>query len=76
MKHQRRLPRSVENERGYCGRCPDCGKLQYRSRAGAKLAAKRGQQTGLGITRVYKCGEYWHLTSQDTATTTRQRERS
>jgi hypothetical protein len=73
--HQRIRPKNL-NDRPPDGRCPDCGKLRYRTRTAAKRAARQGQQKGLAVTRVYKCGESWHLTSQDTATTTMQRERA
>jgi hypothetical protein len=72
----RRLPRKYDNSRQHDGRCPDCGKLRYRTRTAAKQAARQGQQKGLVVTRVYKCGESWHLTSQDTATTTIKREQA
>jgi hypothetical protein len=75
MAHQR-VPQKNLNDSQHDGRCPDCGKLRYRTRTAAKRAAKQGQQKGLAVTRVYKCSESWHLTSQDTATTTMQRERA
>jgi hypothetical protein len=43
------------------GRCPQCGKNRYPSRAAARKAA-RILSPGRRL-RVYQCGEYWHLTS-------------
>jgi len=54
--------------------CPDCGKRRYRSRRDAKQEARQMLARGIVVTRAYRCGDYWHLTSQDTGTTTRQRE--
>jgi hypothetical protein len=47
------------------GTCPDCGKVRYRTRADARAA--RRQLSGDRPRRVYQCGDYWHLTSQDAA---------
>jgi hypothetical protein len=49
------------------GSCPDCGKLRFTSRSVAKRAARRAQSHGVHVTRVYRCGEYFHWTSQDAA---------
>jgi hypothetical protein len=46
------------------------------SRPAAKQAGRRAQQSGIVVTRVYRCGSYFHWTSQSTAATTAFRERS
>lgn len=41
------------------GRCADCGKVRYETRAKARRAARtrhRGNRM-----RAYPCGAYWHL---------------
>ena len=53
------------------GTCPDCGKKRYATRGDAKRAAR---QSHGGRARVCKCGEWWHLTSQDAETAARYRE--
>lgn len=55
------------------GRCPDCGKLAYLTRTVAKRAIRQFRRRGVLLTRVYQCGDWWHVTSQDTATTTAHR---
>ena len=53
-------------------KCFTCGKVAYPSKAIAKRCARllyQGQHM-----RAYKCGQWWHLTSQDTDTTTQYRE--
>lgn len=53
--------------------CPDCGKRAYASKASAKNGARSlypGQRM-----RVYKCGPWWHLTSQDAARTAEEKDR-
>lgn len=45
-------------------RCPDCGKLRYPSRKLAKVAARRIQHSKDKLS-VYRCGDFWHHTSQD-----------
>lgn len=42
---------------GNLGACPDCGKLRYTSRRGAKAASKVHPGQHLS---AYPCGEYWH----------------
>ena len=47
--------------------CDECGKHGYTSKEQAKIISRQlhpGEQL-----RVYKCGPWWHLTSQTTATT-------
>ena len=47
--------------------CADCGKRAYTSKGSAKNSARLlypGQRM-----RVYRCGEWWHLTSWDAAWT-------
>lgn len=54
--------------------CPDCGKRAYTAKASAKNAARLlypGQRM-----RVYKCGRWWHLTSQDAARTAEEKDRA
>jgi len=53
--------------------CPDCGKRAYTSKASAKNSARvlyPGQRM-----RVYACGRWWHLTSQDAARTAEVKDR-
>lgn len=53
--------------------CADCGKRAFVSKRAAKRSAAvtfPGQRM-----RVYQCGEWWHLTSQDAARTAEMRER-
>lgn len=52
--------------------CAECGKVGYPSRDIAKQVA-RIRYPG-SLLRAYKCGDLWHLTSQDTATVTFWRE--
>ncbi len=51
--------------------CPSDGKKCYATRSDAKRAAR---QFHGGQARVYRCGEWWHLTSQDAETAARYRE--
>lgn len=48
------------------GTCPDCGKRAYETRPQAERTARRvyPNQT----MRVYQCGRWWHLTSQNAET--------
>ena len=69
---QRRTDRAGVNL--HMGTCPACGKYCYPDRRAAKRRARQDRARGLTTTRVYKCGDYFHVTSQDTATTTRYRE--
>lgn len=48
--------------------CPDCGKVRFDSRSGAKSAIRRmrgrGQAAakhGAGHLNAYPCGEFWHI---------------
>ena len=53
--------------------CPDCGKRAYTSKSSAKHSARvlyPGQRM-----RVYACGRWWHLTSQDAARTAEVKDR-
>jgi hypothetical protein len=56
------------------GSCPNegCRKQAYQTRAQADRVARRvyPQQT----MRVYQCGDWWHMTSQDAETTERGRQ--
>ena len=56
--------------------CPACGKHCYRTRSDAKRAIAQIRSRGVHVTRAYRCGDFWHLTSQDTAATTHHREES
>jgi len=49
------------------GRCPDCGKVRYASRREARQAAQglRWHGGNRKRARTYRCGNYWHLTTQD-----------
>jgi hypothetical protein len=58
------------------GTCPDCGKLRFTSRAVAKRAARRARNRGVRVTRVYRCGGYFHWTSQDAVRTEKSRRRA
>lgn len=53
--------------------CPECDKRAYTSKATAKNTA-RLLYPGVKM-RVYKCGPWWHLTSQDAARTEWMRRR-
>lgn len=71
-QRRRRYPREISG-RGWDlvkRTCAGCGKRCYATRADAKRA---GRQIG-GHARAYRCGDWWHLTSQDTETVTRYRE--
>ena len=54
--------------------CPGCGKQAYTSKGAAKAAARR-LYPGVRM-RAYQCTgtDWWHLTSQDAAHTTRMRD--
>lgn len=56
------------------GACPECGKMRYTSKGQAKRAGRQTPRRR-GKLRVYRCGAYWHLTSQATAKVTMHRER-
>ena len=48
------------------GDCADCGKKCFASRGAAERHGRRlypGRRM-----RIYACGQWWHLTSQDAAT--------
>lgn len=55
-------------------RCPDCGKVSYPSRSGARRSA-RFLYPGRRM-RTYRCGTMWHLTSQNARTVTAWRDRA
>jgi hypothetical protein len=44
------------------------------SRQAAKRGARQAQSSGITVTRVYRCGEYFHWTSQSAAAVTANRE--
>lgn len=60
----------VQNKpNGYPGaRCPACGKVRFPTRRSARKWGRH--QYPAAKIRAYKCGNFWHFTSQDTATTT------
>lgn len=58
MKHKAR-PKSGKVVNGG-PRCPDCGKVRFLNRAGARTAAKQ-MRSRIGRLNAYKCGEFWHL---------------
>lgn len=51
--------------------CPDCGKNRYVTRKVALLIRKRDPSRKY---RAYRCGDYWHVTSQPTAKVTKFRK--
>jgi hypothetical protein len=54
--------------------CPDDGKLRFYTRKDAmRYASQRTRRPGIRL-RAYRCGQFWHLTSQDTAEVTWYRE--
>lgn len=49
------------DQRGMAGpRCPDCGKVQYLTKADAKRVGKR-IKARTGKLDTYPCGTHWHL---------------
>ncbi len=52
--------------------CAVCGKRSYGSKRDAKADGRRLFPGSL--MRVYQCGQWWHLTSQPTEVTAKQRE--
>jgi hypothetical protein len=52
--------------------CPEDGKIRYYSRRDALRFGR--QAPGGRKLRAYRCGEFWHLTSQDTTQVTWYRE--
>lgn len=49
--------------------CQSCGKTCYLTRAQAKNAAGQLQGRWHHRYRAYRCGDYWHITSWQTADT-------
>ena len=58
----KREPFAMQNPSEGFTTCPDCGKHRYLSRRAALLIRKRdrGHQY-----RAYRCGDYWHVTTQN-----------
>jgi hypothetical protein len=54
--------------------CPEDGKIRYYTRKDALRFGRRQPRTAGMRLRAYRCGEFWHLTSQDTAEITWYRE--
>lgn len=50
--------------------CPADGKIRYYSRKAALRFGRRQPRTAGLKLRAYRCGEFWHLTSQSTPTVT------
>lgn len=55
------------------GTCPDCGKQRYLDRDAARAYGRR--EFPDSIIRAYRCGRYWHFTTQPTGRWTRHRDR-
>lgn len=53
------------------GYCPDCGKVRYWSRTAARK--ERRSIPGSSARRVYQCGDFWHLSSEDAKEAARRR---
>ena len=51
------------------GKC-ECGKVRYFTRKEAKLWARKFLGTHKGKLRAYRCGCFWHLTSEPTSKVT------
>lgn len=59
MTHERRPKVGPDHSVQTQGKCPDCGKVRYRSRADAKKAARTRNLPGMS---PYECSDgYWHL---------------
>lgn len=52
--------------------CPDCGKLCYETRQQARQAGRHLYPDT--TIRAYRCGQWFHYTSQPTARVTRYRQ--
>ncbi|MEV0617605.1 hypothetical protein AB0I81_30090 [Nonomuraea sp. NPDC050404] len=57
MKGQKQALRPVAADRHFGG-CQDCGRVRYRSKQMAKLAARQ-LHPGTNL-RAIRCGDYWH----------------
>ena len=56
------------------GRCPPpCGKVRYYTRHQARAEARKARGH-TGRLSAYRCGDFWHLTSQTAARKTHFRE--
>jgi len=55
------------------GDCPACGKKTYPTRQACEREARRLYPDM--TMRVYPCGDWWHMSSQDAATAERERDR-
>lgn len=53
--------------------CPTCGKVSFPTRQAAKRAGRQLYPDTL--MRAYRCGRWFHLTSQPTEVVTRYRQR-
>jgi hypothetical protein len=63
-RHKRALA-----DRG-AGTCPDCGKVRYMTRKGARRAGPR-----MGATvHTYRCGAFWHVTTETAEQTAARRD--
>ena len=63
---------SRHTESMFTATCPGCGKRAYASKQEAKRGSAR-IYPGVRM-RFYQCGPWWHMTSQDAATTAQYRE--
>ena len=64
-------------EHGQGSICPEDGKIRYytRQQAKAEIARIRGKGRGLGVKlRAYRCGDFWHVTSQSSETVAAYRD--
>jgi hypothetical protein len=72
-RNQDHRPRSLAaRPADSAGVCPDCGKRRYASKRAARTFA-RTVYPGSRM-RVYPCGDFWHVTSQDADQTTAWRD--
>jgi hypothetical protein len=51
--------------------CPDCGKIRYMTRKGARRAGTR--HTGSAV-HVYRCGDFFHFTTESAGQTAVRRD--
>jgi hypothetical protein len=74
MRHERRYRPALPGTVLDLGACPGCGKHRYLTRRDAKRAITQARDRRIYLTRAYRCGDYWHVTSSTTPRTTYQRE--
>lgn len=68
MAHKRkpRPPGGSDRPGVITARCPACGKIRYLSRKDARVQRKLWPGVRL---HAYRCGDFWHVTTEDSATT-------